>query len=227
MNKDNIHNIPDNDDSILHYESENQNYNCIDNNASPQSGVSLKDDLSADNNDIFKKENPPTPTKKLLGFLKDIAVVVFIVFLISFFLKAIVVQGISMEPTLQTNNYLLISKQSYTFGSPHRGDIVVFPHDDGVEKKLYIKRVIGIPNDKLIIRNHKLWINGKLQNEKYIKGNTTDGLLNLTIPKGEVFVMGDNRDNSSDSRIFGTVPIKTITGKAIIRLYPFDKIELF
>lgn len=176
-----------------------------------------------------RREKRAKKAKKIRtrSYLVDFVIVVGIVLIVSFFIKAIIVQGVSMEPTLQTDNYILISKQAYRFGHPHRGDIVVFPHDDGVDKKLYIKRVIGIPGDRLVINEDKLWINGVETHEKYIKEPTVIGEVSMVVPEGQIFVMGDNRNNSSDSRMFGTVPIKEVTGKAVLRLYPFDEICIF
>lgn len=174
-----------------------------------------------------EKRAENTKKKKRRSYLTDFLIIVIIVLLVSFFIKAIVVQGVSMEPTLETSDYILISKQAYRFGSPKRGDIVVFPHDDGVNKKLYIKRVIGLPGDRIVIHEDRLWINGKEKQEEYIKEPVVIGDVNRVVPKGELFVMGDNRSNSSDSRMFGTVPVSEVTGKAFIRLYPFDQIKVF
>ena len=148
-----------------------------------------------------------------------------IVLLIGFFVKPIIVEGASMNPTLQDDDYLLISRQSYTFGEPERGDIIVFPHHESTEDSLYIKRVIAIPGDHLEIHDGNVYINGELQYEDYIKsGAITEGYVNLVIPEGQVFVMGDNRENSSDSRYFGTVNIEEVTGEVFVRLWPLSEI---
>ena len=88
-----------------------------------------------------------------------------------------------MEPTLQNNNYLLASTQSYKFGSPKRGDIVIFPHkeSDG-KKKLYIKRVIGLPGDSVVVESGSVWINGKLKKESYIKEPTEGSPIRIVVP---------------------------------------------
>ncbi|MEG0292103.1 MAG: signal peptidase I [Anaerovoracaceae bacterium] len=161
------------------------------------------------------------------SIIKDIIIVVVIVLAITFFVKPIIVKGISMEPTLIENNYIFISKQAYKFGEPKHKDIVVFPHEEGIEKELYIKRVIGIPGDIIEVKNDKVYRNHKELKEPYIKDGVTSGEIPETkIKKGEIFVMGDNRLNSSDSRYFGPVPIDKVTGKAFIRLFPFNKIGL-
>ena len=162
---------------------------------------------------------------KIKDVIRDLIIVVAIVLLIGFFVKPIIVEGASMNPTLQDDDYLLISRQSYTFGEPERGDIIVFPHHESTEDSLYIKRVIAIPGDHLEIHDGNVYINGELQYEDYIKsGAITEGYVNLIIPEGQVFVMGDNRENSSDSRYFGTVNIEEVTGEVFVRLWPLSEI---
>ena len=143
----------------------------------------------------------------------DILICVIIVAGTLFFIKPIIVSGSSMEGTLSDKDYLLISRQAYTlFSKPKAGDIIVFPQPDGDEK-----------GKRLYIKKNKVIVDGKILNEDYIGRKETHGNINYTIPKGQVFVMGDNRENSSDSRMFGTINVKNITGKVIVRLYPFGK----
>ena len=163
----------------------------------------------------------------LKEFGKDIIVVAVVVLAISFFIKPIVVQGISMLPTLETKDYLLVSRQAYNFGEPERGDIVVFPHEEGTEETYYIKRIIALPGDHLVIKDGKVYINNKVMNEDYIAEDYTSGDIDYKIPEGRIFVMGDNRGSSSDSRYFGTVKIDEVLGEAFVRLFPFSKIEVF
>lgn len=160
------------------------------------------------------------------SFIRDLIIVVVIVIGISFFIKPIIVKGSSMVPTLENKDYLLINKQAYNLGEPERGDIVVFPHEEGDgEESLYIKRVIALPGDRLVIKNGNVYINDELQEEEYIKNAaTTSGKIDFVIPEGEIFVMGDNRENSSDSRYFGTVTIDDVLGEVMVRLFPLNKI---
>lgn len=159
--------------------------------------------------------------------IKDILLVIVIALLISFLIKPIIVKGSSMYPTLEENDYLIISKQAYKIGEPERGDIVVFPHEEDYgDDPLYIKRVIALPGDHLEIEDGKVYINGNLQQEDYINGNFTVGDIDYVIPEDEIYVMGDNRGNSSDSRAFGTVDIEDVTGEVLVRLYPFNKIGI-
>ena len=163
----------------------------------------------------------------LKEFGKDIVIVAIMVVAVSFFIKPILVEGVSMLPTLESKDYIIISRQAYNFGEPERGDIVVFPHDEGMDEKLYVKRVIGLPGDHLVISQGNVYINDKKLDEDYIAEDYTSGDIDYKIPGGRLFVMGDNRGNSSDSRYFGTVKIDEILGEAVVRLFPFNKIGLF
>ncbi len=164
-------------------------------------------------------------------FLKDLIVAILIAFIILQFIKPTIVKESSMEPTLWENNYLILSKQSYTFGEPKRGDIIVFHSDlkteDGKEK-LLIKRVIGLPGETISIMDGYVYIDGEMLDEPYIKNITTGYIEGLEIPEGHIFAMGDNREVSKDSRSedVGCIAIDKIVGKAVIRLYPFDEITL-
>ncbi|MGP1570281.1 MAG: signal peptidase I [Eubacteriales bacterium] len=166
-------------------------------------------------------------------FLKELLIAVVIAFLIMQIVKPTIVKESSMEPTLYENNYLILNRQAYRFGEPQRGDIIVF-HSDLVtqngHEKLLIKRIIGLPGDVITIANGSVYLNGKKIEESYIKDGRTDGEITaLTVPKGEIFVMGDNRLVSVDSRseAVGTVKLDRVLGKAMVRLYPFSQIRTF
>lgn len=159
--------------------------------------------------------------------LRDILIVVLIAVCLITLVKPIIVKKTSMEPTLYENDYLMISKQAYNiFGEPRRGDIVVFPHDEGATTELYIKRVIGLPGEKVTITGGLVYINGNQLEEDYSKDGITPGeVKDYLVPEGKVFVMGDNREVSIDSRSeeVGSIDIDEITGKAIFRVYPFGR----
>lgn len=167
--------------------------------------------------------------KEILEWLKTIIVSVVIAIVITTFIRPTLVKGESMMPTLQPNNYLIINKVTYMFSGPASGDIVVFSTElhnlDGSNKDL-IKRVIGVAGDTVEIKEGKVYINGELISEEYILGNYTNGDVTLTIPEGKIFVMGDNRGNSLDSRSseVGLVKVSDIKGKVLIRLYPFNEL---
>lgn len=161
----------------------------------------------------------------ILSLVRDLIVVGLIAIVIISLVKPIVVQKTSMEPTLTQNDYLIISRQAYTlFGDPKRGDIIVFPHDTGEVEELYIKRVIGLPGESITIEGGNVYINGALLAEDYTMDGVTPGnIREYQVPAGTVFVLGDNRLVSIDSRSeeVGCVEISSITGKALLRIYPF------
>ena len=153
--------------------------------------------------------------------LSTIVPALIIALLIHLFLaQATRVEGYSMEPTLYGHQRLIIEKLSYRFHEPERGDIVVVrvPQFD----KLLIKRVIGLPGETLEVREGIVYIDGAPLDEPYVNGRPRGDYPPLTIPEGYVFVMGDNRNNSNDSRSFGPVPIENIVGHAWMRYWPPD-----
>lgn len=163
-------------------------------------------------------------------WIKDILIAIVVAFLVLQFIKPTIVQEHSMENTLHPNDYLFISKQSYRlFGDPQRGDIIVFHSSlttaDGSEK-LLVKRIIAIPGDTISITGGVVYINGEPQEEAYTKdGYTNTEMDEITIPEGKLFCMGDNRQNSRDSRdsAIGLVDESLVLGKAVLRLFPFSR----
>ena len=173
-------------------------------------------------------------SQNMKEWIRDLGIALIVGLIIIQFIKPTIVKEHSMEPTLEENNYIFLSKQAYTlFGDPERGDIVVFHSDlrtvDDKEKML-VKRIIGLPGDTVMITNGEVYINGEVLTEDYTKdGYTATEMEEITVPEGQVFAMGDNRQNSIDSRHsdVGCVPIDRIIGKAVLRLYPFSDIPLF
>lgn len=139
------------------------------------------------------------------------------------------VRGASMEPTFLSGDYIFTSKVTYKMRSPERGDVIVFnsPRNPDIE---YIKRIIGLPGDKIDITNSDVRVNAKLLDENYIAARTPlwengfikDGEV-FVVPKDMLFVMGDNRPRSSDSREFGPIPISSVIGQVFYRYFPSDK----
>ena len=128
----------------------------------------------------------------------------------------------SMVPTLMVKDRLLVNKFIYRFTEPERGDIALFENQQGGADPL-IKRVVGLPGDTIEVRHDRLYVNGELQREPYVN----DEYRELQTPYGprevppdHVFVMGDNRGNSQDSRIFGPVPEENLIGEALFRFWP-------
>lgn len=163
-------------------------------------------------------------------WIKDILIAVVIAVIIIQFIKPTIVKERSMQPTLYENNYIILSKQSYRFSEPKYKDIIVFHSDLTTEEgkeKLLIKRIIAVPGDTLEITEGKVILNDEELEEDYILDPFTSGELEMmTIPEGQIFVMGDNRQNSRDSRdpFIGCIDIDQVIGKAIFRLYPFNTI---
>ena len=150
---------------------------------------------------------------------------------ISLVAQPTLVNGQSMYPTLKDNDLLLVNKLTYKNGVPNRGDIIIF-HTDLVDtatnkKKDLVKRVVGLPNEHLVIKDNKIYINDELLNEEYLNGIYTEGDIDILIPSNHIFAMGDNRPKSDDSRksYIGPVSLDRIIGKAYIRIYPFDEVE--
>jgi signal peptidase I len=128
------------------------------------------------------------------------------------------VDGQSMEPSLETGQLVLVNKLAYRLGQPATGDIVVFyfPRDPEQE---YIKRLIGLPGDEVIIQDGTVSVNGQPLQEPYLAFHPTY-TGNWMVPEGQVFVLGDNRNNSSDSHRWGTVPLEYVVGKALLIYWP-------
>jgi signal peptidase I len=147
-------------------------------------------------------------------------------------IKPTIVKESSMEPTLYENNYLFVSKLSYmTKDHPNYGDIIIFESDlersDGKGKKLLIKRVIGVEGDTITVTNGVVYRNGQALDEPYtLEGYTSGEIYDYKVPEDEVFVMGDNRSISLDSRELGSIHEDTIVGRAFVRLFPFSEIGL-
>lgn len=130
------------------------------------------------------------------------------------------VESISMQPTLYPGDYVIVNKLAYRLNSsPKRGDVIVFKYPPNPEQIPYIKRVIGLPGDQIHIADGKIYINGELMIEPYLQVTTNRG-GDWTVPADQLFVMGDNRNNSSDSRAWGFVPFANIVGRAEVVYLP-------
>ena len=169
--------------------------------------------------------------KEILEWIKVFALAIVFAFVITQFIKPTLVRGDSMYSTLEEGDYLIINRMAYKFKEPQRGDIIVFKsdlqQDDGTTKDL-VKRVIGIPGDTVKIENGKVYVNGEELVEPYLDEDITSGEVDTVVPKDSVFVLGDNRKISLDSRYadVGFIKESDILGKVFIRLYPFNKIGL-
>lgn len=175
-------------------------------------------------------------SSEIKDWVKSIIIAAFIAVLLMQLIVPTVVREHSMEPSFYGGDYLIVGKISYKFSDPERGDVIIFksdipmnPGEPSQAKKLLIKRIIGLPGDVINISDNEVSINGKLIDEPYInEGGTPGDVVNYVVPKDSYFVMGDNRTVSIDSRRNEVGPVNKdrIVGKALIRLYPFNKIGL-
>jgi len=170
--------------------------------------------------------------KFILSFLETVVVALVIsVVLYLFIMTPHEVVGNSMHPTYKNGEMLMANKVLYKFKEPTRGDVIIFKYSDTQD---FIKRIIGLPGETVMLKDGKLYINGNLLDEStylssiiytnggdYLKEGET-----ITIPEGRYFVCGDNRPHSSDSRMFGPIDSKDIKGKAWIVYFPFDQFRL-
>jgi signal peptidase I len=175
----------------------------------------------------------PEPTKKASAVRSAIEWVVILLgaLLVAFVVKTFLLQAFyipsaSMEPTLMIGDRVLVNKLSYDFHDVHRGDIVVFKSPKGEtspDVKDLIKRVIGLPGETVEVREGHVVINGRPLTEPYVPTGITAGAVEpRKIPAGQIWVMGDNRPNSKDSRFFGPIDENLIVGRAFVRVWPLS-----
>lgn len=161
-------------------------------------------------------------------FTKTLSLVVFVAVLIRLWLvQPFVVDGQSMEPALHNQEYILVDKVSYRFTPPNRGDVIVFHPNSGQEN--FIKRVIGLPSERIEIHGNSVTVNGQILEEDYLANFRTNNFASDThierlLSDAEYFVLGDNRDHSKDSRDASIGPIRPdqIVGKAWLVLFPLE-----
>ena len=165
--------------------------------------------------------------EEVKDWIVSIVIAVVLAFLIrQFIVELYIVDGPSMRPTLQSQERLVVNKFIYRFREPAHGDVLVFryPRDPSRD---FIKRVIAIPGDTIEIKDGRVFVNDKLLNEPYILEKTNSEYPKATVPNGTIFVMGDNRNNSEDSRFadVGFVPYDLIKGKAILVFWPVSEFK--
>jgi len=165
---------------------------------------------------------------------KALAIAIILAFVIRSLLFApFVVDGTSMMPTLQDRERLIVTKLVYFIGDPKPGDIIVF---HATQERDYIKRVIGVGGDVVEMKNDQLYINQQPVDEPYLdeykKQAQSEGYVltedfdPVEVPEGELFVMGDNRRNSKDSRMIGTVPLESVVGRADVIFWPLNQFRV-
>ncbi|MEA3273084.1 MAG: signal peptidase I [Patescibacteria group bacterium] len=198
----------------------------------------MKQNLDLEN-DFYGKKQEPKKSSKFWGFIKEffgvILISLVIVIPIRYYLvQPFVVRGASMEPGFLDGEYLVVSEIEYRINDPERGDVIVFKYPKE-PSEYYIKRIVGLPGERIAIRGGKVTIfnaqhpTGLVLNEsEYLpNGRITRGDLSKTLGDDEYFVLGDNREASSDSRVWGILPEELIIGRAWIRAYPLNRFTVF
>jgi signal peptidase I len=172
---------------------------------------------------LQKVENPWVEAVKTIGLSIFLAIGIR-----SFVAEARYIPSGSMLPTLQINDRLIVDKISYDFQNPKRGDIVVFSPTETLKqqnfKDAFIKRVIGLPGDKVEVKEGRVYVNDQAIQEKYIEDQPNYRFGPVTVPANEYLVLGDNRNNSYDSHYWGFVPRKNIIGRAVVRFWPLNRV---
>lgn len=195
-----------------------------------------------------------TPSRIVRELVEMLLFVVFLFFMVRGAMQNFLIEGMSMEPTLHNNQFILVNKLAYfhfdlnaprrlfdptlapnviyPFGTPTYGHVVVFEYPNDPSKD-YIKRVVGVPGDEVSIREGMVFVNGRQLFEPYLQGAPTycqmmDPCLEraITVPADAVFVLGDNRENSSDSREWGVLPLHHVIGQAWVSYWPSDQMSI-
>ncbi|RIX51846.1 signal peptidase I [Paenibacillus nanensis] len=207
----------------------------------------VSEDVNAHSDDLGKRPSPKRKSgayKEIVEWIKALVIAVVLVFFIRQFLfSPFIVDGPSMQPNFETGERLIVNKIIYTFREPKFGEVVVF--DVPEQGRKFIKRVIGVPGDKIRLEGDELYINDQLVEEPYIKAaiqeaHANGGLYNgegprynfpndnvqeMVVPEGTIFALGDNRDDSTDSRVIGFVKDDEIVGRADMIFWPLDKLS--
>lgn len=187
----------------------------------------MEDNWNSSPEPIEPAPHRPGVARRFVRLVRELLETILPAILIALLLNVFVgqatrVQGQSMEPNLHTDQRLVVEKVSYRFHGPQRGDIVVIRVPSQGEE-LLIKRVIGLPGEMVEIRDGNVYIDGQLLDEPYANGSTRQGRIGrVIVPALQVFVMGDNRAHSNDSRSFGPVPIEDIVGRAWLSYWPLN-----
>lgn len=190
----------------------------------------MLDNFQSEQTPIYEPETdkPRKKRNSCMGFIIDtietilLALVLFLV--INALSARVRVENVSMKPTLQPGEFLLVNRVAYKLGEPAIGDIIVF-HAPGVSDLDYIKRIIGLPGDEVRVEGQTVFVNNQPLYEPYI-ADAPNYNGAWSVPQGEYFVLGDNRNNSSDSHLWGFVPEEDIVGRALLIYWPLDQIAL-
>jgi len=201
---------------------------------------------------VISSEDPANTAKDNLKSIVSTIILLLLApllawLLVTFVFQSYEVDGPSMQTTLQNHDRLILLKLPRTWARithhpylPHRGDIIIFTRTDdsglGESSRQLIKRVIALPGERVVVKDGQLTVFNHAHPMGFSPDKTmsygsviqeTSGDVDLTVPVGQIFVCGDNRGNSLDSRYFGTVPLNDVSGKLGLRVYPFNKAERF
>ncbi|MCW5878981.1 MAG: signal peptidase I [Anaerolineales bacterium] len=175
-------------------------------------------------NVVALDEAPSSRLRRTLREVFETILLALVLFLAINFVSARVrVEFNSMYPNFHNGDYVIVNRLAYRWAEPQRGDVVVFPYPNDPDED-YIKRVIGLPGERIAIYAGKVYINGQALEEAYASEPIRLDMSERIVPPEHVFVIGDNRNASSDSREWGALPISDIIGKAVFRYFPFDAI---
>jgi signal peptidase I len=141
------------------------------------------------------------------------------ILIVAFFMRLPQVSGLSMEPLIHSGEYVLINTFAFRLGAPRRGEIVAFRHE-GDAREVFIKRVIGVAGDRIRIDRGRVYVNGAELTEPYVRDADDRSVPEITVPPSFVYVLGDNRANSEDSRSFGAVSDDRLIGRAVAGIWP-------
>jgi signal peptidase I len=186
---------------------------------------------------------PDTSRRKQRSFWVELPILLIVAILVAVLVRTFLVQTFyipsgSMETTLEINDRVLVNKIVYRFRDPHRGEVIVFvppkQWEAGEDKDDYIKRVVGVGGDRVVCcdENGRITINGRVLNEDYLyAGNAPSSQpFDVTVPAGRLFVLGDHREASADSRYHlnydsGTIPVSSVVGRAFVIFWPFSHVS--
>lgn len=171
-------------------------------------------------NEVKKTRGIGRGTREII---ETVVLAVVLAFLIrTFVFESFQVQGTSMLPTLYNGNRVLVSKLAYDISKPKTGQIIVFK-SPVIPSQDWIKRVIGVPGDTVSVKNNVVYINGKRYHEPFLKYRKSINVQPIKVPPGYLWVEGDNRPRSFDSRIFGLLPMKNVRGQAFLKWWPLSR----
>lgn len=165
------------------------------------------------------------PWRAALDIIETLVITAILFILINFASARVRVDGFSMIPSLEQGEFIFVNKLSYKFDAPQRGDIIVFHYPPDPARQDLIKRVIGLPGDIISIWDGQVSINGEIIEEPYIAAAPLyHG--EWVVPNGDLFVLGDNRNDSSDSHVWGLLPMDLVVGKSIFIYWPFNRWQM-